>query len=54
MKEKHNKMTTTNNNPRQSEVIMYLAHLEMKNNGWDFEHALKIVKTNLNKMGLLK
>jgi hypothetical protein len=47
-------MTTTNNNPRQSEVIMYLAHLEMKNNGWDFEHALKIVKNNLNKMGLLK
>jgi hypothetical protein len=33
---------------------MYLAHLEMKNNGWDFEHALKIVKNNLNKMGLLK
>jgi hypothetical protein len=53
MREKHNKMTTTNN-PTQSEVIMYLAHLEMKKNGWDFEHALKIVKTNLNKMGLLK
>jgi hypothetical protein len=53
MTEKHNKMTTTNN-PTQSEVIMYLAHLEMKKNGWDFEHALKIVKTNLNKMGLLK
>jgi hypothetical protein len=54
MTEKHNKMTTTNNNPTASEVIMYLAHLEMKKNGWDFEHALKIVKTNLNKMGLLK
>jgi hypothetical protein len=47
-------MTTTNNNPRQSEVIMYLAHLEMDKHGWDFEHALKIVKNNLNKMGLLK
>ena len=47
-------MTTTNNNPTASEVIMYLAHLEMKKNGWDFEHALKIVRNNLNKMGLLK
>jgi hypothetical protein len=53
MTEKHNKMTTTNN-PTASEAIMYLAHLEMKKNGWDFEHALKIVRKNLNKMGLLK
>jgi len=51
---KQSKMTTTNNTPTASEVIMYLAHLEMKKNGWDFEHALKIVKNNLNKMGLLK
>lgn len=47
-------MTNTNNKPTTSEVIMHLAHLEMKKNGWDFEHALKIVRNNLDKMGLLK
>ena len=48
-------MTTTNNtNPTISEVIMYLTHLEMTKNGWDFEHALKIVRNKLDKMELLK
>ena len=47
-------MNTQTNNPTQTEVIMYLAHLEMKKNGWDFEHALKIVRNNLDKIGILK
>ena len=47
-------MNAQTNNPTQTEVIMYLAHLEMKKNGWDFEHALKIVRNNLDKIGILK
>lgn len=47
-------VSTNQNNPTVSEAIMHLAHLEMVKNGWGFEHALKIVRNNLDKMGLLK